>query len=53
MLYAAQILATGFAGLIAAGVFSGLDQVRELSGWRWYGYSRFSFEHIIYTYIET
>ncbi|KAM5432485.1 hypothetical protein McanMca71_004359 [Microsporum canis] len=35
MLYAAQILATGFAGLIAAGVFSGLDQVRELSGWRW------------------
>ncbi|KAM5486582.1 hypothetical protein MaudMau93_004924 [Microsporum audouinii] len=35
LLYAAQILATGFAGLIAAGVFSGLDQVRELSGWRW------------------
>ncbi|KAK2812285.1 hypothetical protein FQN49_008387, partial [Arthroderma sp. PD_2] len=35
MLYCAQILATGFAGLIAAGVFSGLDQARGLSGWRW------------------
>ena len=35
-LYCAQILATGFSGLIAAGVFAGLDGVRGLAGWRWY-----------------
>ncbi|PGH03702.1 hypothetical protein AJ79_07284 [Helicocarpus griseus UAMH5409] len=35
VLYCAQILATGFAGLIAAGVFSGLDDARGISGWRW------------------
>ncbi|KAG5298005.1 MFS transporter [Histoplasma ohiense] len=35
VLYCAQILATGFAGLIAAGVFKGLDDARGLSGWRW------------------
>ncbi|KAH9434782.1 hypothetical protein MCOR02_003745 [Pyricularia oryzae] len=35
LLYCAQILATGFSGLIAAGVFAGLDGVRGLSGWRW------------------
>ncbi len=34
-LYCAQILATGFSGLIAAGVFEGLDGVRGLEGWRW------------------
>ncbi|RXG50457.1 hypothetical protein VDGE_09088 [Verticillium dahliae] len=35
VLYCAQILATGFSGLIAAGVFEGLDDVRGLEGWRW------------------
>ena len=35
LLYCAQILATGFSGLIAAGVFAGLDDVRGLAGWRW------------------
>lgn len=35
LLYCAQILATGFSGLIAAGVFEGLDGVRGLAGWRW------------------
>ncbi|KAL2385259.1 hypothetical protein RJZ90_001435 [Blastomyces dermatitidis] len=35
VLYCAQILATGFAGLIAAGVFKGLDDARGISGWRW------------------
>lgn len=36
------ILTTGnmfsgsFAGLIAAGMFSGLDKVRGLAGWQWY-----------------
>lgn len=35
MLYCAQILATGFSGLIAAGIFDGLDDVRGLEGWRW------------------
>ncbi|KAI1914150.1 hypothetical protein LOZ61_002328 [Ophidiomyces ophidiicola] len=35
VLYCAQILATGVSGLIAAGVFYGLDNVRGLSGWRW------------------
>ena len=35
-LYCAQILATGFSGLIAAGVFAGLNGVRGIAGWRWY-----------------
>lgn len=35
VLYCAQILATGFSGLIAAGVFAGLDDVRGIAGWRW------------------
>jgi MFS family permease len=35
VLYSAQILATGFTGLIAAGIFAGLDDVSGLSGWRW------------------
>jgi MFS family permease len=34
-LYCAQILATGFSGLIAAGVFAGMDGLRGLAGWRW------------------
>ncbi|PVH76884.1 MFS general substrate transporter [Cadophora sp. DSE1049] len=34
-LYLAQITATGFSSLIAAGVFEGLDGVRGLAGWRW------------------
>ncbi|KAJ4375478.1 hypothetical protein N0V86_007009 [Didymella sp. IMI 355093] len=35
LLYCAQILATGFSGLIAAGVFAGMDGVRGIAGWRW------------------
>ena len=35
ILYTGNILATAFAGLIAAGVFAGLDDVSGLSGWRW------------------
>lgn len=35
LLYCAQILATGFTGLIAAGTFARMDDVRGLSGWRW------------------
>ncbi|ATY67428.1 Major facilitator superfamily general substrate transporter [Cordyceps militaris] len=35
VLYSGNILATAFAGLIAAGVFDGLDGVRGLAGWRW------------------
>jgi MFS family permease len=35
VLYSAQILATGFTGLIAAGVFAGLDGTQGLAGWRW------------------
>lgn len=35
LLYCAQILATGFSGLIAAGVFAGLDGVNGIAGWRW------------------
>ncbi|KAF2187051.1 major facilitator superfamily protein [Zopfia rhizophila CBS 207.26] len=34
-LYCAQILATGFSGLIAAGIFAGMDNLRGISGWRW------------------
>lgn len=35
ILYCAQILATGLSGLIAAGVFAGMDGVAGLQGWRW------------------
>ena len=35
LLYCAQFLATGFSGLIAAGVFAGMDGVRGIAGWRW------------------
>jgi hypothetical protein len=36
ILYCAQILATGLSGLIAAGVFAGMDGLKGLEGWRWY-----------------
>ncbi|KAK0387862.1 hypothetical protein NLU13_4107 [Sarocladium strictum] len=35
LLYCAQILATGLSGLIAAGVFAGMDGMRGIAGWRW------------------
>ncbi|KAH9909806.1 major facilitator superfamily domain-containing protein [Xylariomycetidae sp. FL2044] len=35
LLYCAQILATGFSGLIAAGIFAGMDGARGVAGWRW------------------
>jgi MFS family permease len=35
ILYTGNILATAFAGLIAAGVFSGMDDLAGLAGWRW------------------
>ncbi|KAF2113081.1 major facilitator superfamily transporter [Lophiotrema nucula] len=35
ILYTGNILATAFAGLIAAGIFHGLDDAAGLSGWRW------------------
>ncbi|GKT64278.1 major facilitator superfamily transporter [Colletotrichum tofieldiae] len=35
VLYSGNILATAFAGLIAAGVFHGLEGVNGLEGWRW------------------
>ncbi len=35
ILYTGNILATAFAGLIAAGIFHGLDDVAGLTGWRW------------------
>jgi MFS family permease len=35
ILYTGNILATAFAGLIAAGIFHGLDDVAGLSGWKW------------------
>lgn len=35
ILYTGNILATAFAGLIAAGVFHGLDDVAGLAGWKW------------------
>jgi MFS family permease len=34
ILYTGNILATAFAGLIAAGIFE-LDGVRGMAGWRW------------------
>ncbi|ORY60750.1 major facilitator superfamily domain-containing protein [Pseudomassariella vexata] len=35
VLYCAQILATGFTSLIAAGVFAGMRGLRGIAGWRW------------------
>ena len=35
ILYTGNILATAFAGLIAAGIFHGMDGAGGLSGWRW------------------
>ncbi|KAF2032924.1 major facilitator superfamily transporter [Setomelanomma holmii] len=36
LLYCSQILATGFSGLFAAGVFAGMDGLRGIAGWRWF-----------------
>ncbi|QDS74304.1 hypothetical protein FKW77_003859 [Venturia effusa] len=33
--YTGNMLASAFSGLIAAGIFAGLDGVRGLAGWRW------------------
>ncbi|EUC28382.1 hypothetical protein COCCADRAFT_109327 [Bipolaris zeicola 26-R-13] len=35
ILYTGNILATAFAGLIAAGIFHGLSDVGGISGWKW------------------
>ncbi|KAJ6079708.1 hypothetical protein N7467_009461 [Penicillium canescens] len=35
ILYTGNMLASAFSGLIAAGVFAGLDQKHGLAGWRW------------------
>ncbi|KAF2176584.1 pantothenate transporter liz1 [Zopfia rhizophila CBS 207.26] len=35
ILYTGNILATAFAGLIAAGIFHGMDNVGGIAGWRW------------------
>lgn len=35
ILYTGNVLATAFAGLIAAGVFHGMDKVAGIAGWRW------------------
>ncbi|KAB2572696.1 hypothetical protein BFW01_g10300 [Lasiodiplodia theobromae] len=35
ILYTGNIIATAFAGLIAAGVFDGLDKTRGIAGWQW------------------
>ncbi|KAI0379977.1 MFS transporter [Hypomontagnella monticulosa] len=35
LMYAGQLLATGFTGLISAGVFAGMDGLRGLAGWQW------------------
>ncbi|KAF3934524.1 hypothetical protein ABW19_dt0206268 [Dactylella cylindrospora] len=35
ILYTGNILATAFAGLIAAGIFHGLDDVGGIAGWKW------------------
>ena len=35
MLYTGNILATAFAGLIAAGIFAGMDDLSGIAGWRW------------------
>ncbi|KAH7380706.1 major facilitator superfamily domain-containing protein [Pyrenochaeta sp. MPI-SDFR-AT-0127] len=35
VLYSGLVLATAVSGLLAAGIFSGLDGVAGLAGWRW------------------
>jgi MFS family permease len=35
ILYTGNILATAFAGLIAAGIFHGMDGSAGLAGWQW------------------
>ena len=35
ILYTGNILATAFAGLIAAGIFHGMDDLAGVAGWRW------------------
>ncbi|KAF2015198.1 MFS general substrate transporter [Aaosphaeria arxii CBS 175.79] len=35
ILYSGLVLATAVSGLLAAGIFSGLDGVAGLAGWRW------------------
>lgn len=35
ILYTGNILATAFAGLIAAGIFHGMDGAAGIAGWRW------------------
>ncbi|KAF9891366.1 hypothetical protein FE257_004222 [Aspergillus nanangensis] len=35
VLYTGNILATAFAGLIAAGIFHGMDDLAGITGWRW------------------
>jgi hypothetical protein len=35
MFFTANMLASAFSPLIAAGVFSGLDGARGLRGWQW------------------
>lgn len=35
ILYTGNVLATAFAGLIAAGVFYGLDKKAGIAGWQW------------------
>ncbi|KAL4794416.1 major facilitator superfamily domain-containing protein [Aspergillus venezuelensis] len=35
VLYTGNILATAFAGLIAAGVFEGMDDLAGITGWQW------------------
>ncbi|KAL3477231.1 major facilitator superfamily domain-containing protein [Aspergillus californicus] len=35
ILYTGNILATAFAGLIAAGIFHGMDDLGGVSGWQW------------------
>lgn len=35
LFYSSFILATAFLGLIAAGIFAGLDGARGIAGWKW------------------
>ncbi|OTB05775.1 hypothetical protein M426DRAFT_72631 [Hypoxylon sp. CI-4A] len=35
LMYCGQLLATGFTGLISAGIFAGMDGLRGLAGWQW------------------
>lgn len=35
ILYTGNIAATAFAGLIAAGVFYGMDDLAGITGWQW------------------